>query len=228
MRTMLLVLSGLVTISAVSACSGDYGSSGEAADGGGTLGADTGAPAPTPAPTPTIPVSGKDAGRTDAASDAGPVDAAADATDGAVALPVTTCTTDAIPANAANQRCRAANATVVAGGTPLAGTYLLTSVTNGSYCAGAGYYIGWATLYTDSSAHAFFRYNVGTRVAITDRLAKHEGTSYLTYDATTGAYVRTELCDAATKNTTASGTLSMTGNVLTFTTATGQEQWTRQ
>jgi hypothetical protein len=224
MRTMLLVLSGLVTISAVSACSGDYGSSGEGADAGGTLGADAGAPAPTP----TAPSGGKDAGRTDAAADAGPVDAAADATDGAVALPVTTCSTDAIPANAANQRCRAANATVVAGGTPLAGIYLLTSVTSGSYCPAAGYYIGWATLYTDSSSHVFFRYNVGTRVAISDPLTKHEGTSYLTYDATTGAYVRTELCDAATKNTAASGTLSMTGNVLTFTTATGQEQWTRQ
>ncbi len=221
MRTMRLVLSALVTISAVCACSDDYASPEEGGDAGGTLRADTGAPAPAPAPT--TPSSGKDAGRTDATSDAAAVDAA----DGSVALPVTTCTTDAIAAGAANQRCRAANATVVAGGTPLAGTYLLTSVTSGSYCSAAGYYIGWATLYTDSSSHVFFRYNVGTRAVISDPLTKHEGTSYLTHDAA-GAYTRTELCDAASKNTAASGTLSMTGNVLTFTTAAGQEQWTRQ
>lgn len=226
MRTLMLVLSGLMTISAVSGCSADYASQEEGADGGGTLRADTGAPVPSP--VPTTPSSGKDAGREGAAADGGPADASVDATDGAVALPITTCTTDGIPANAANQRCRAANATVTPGGAPLAGTYLLTSVTNGSYCPAAGYYIGWATLYTDSSSHVFFRYNVGTRAVISDPLTKHEGTSYLTHDAATGAYVRTELCDAATRNTTASGTMSVNGSVLTFTTATGQEQWTRQ
>lgn len=226
MRRSMIVLSGLLTISAVSGCSSDYASPEEPADGGGTLRADTGAPAPVP----TTPSSGKDAGRADAtAADAGPGDASAvDASDGSAALPVTTCTIDGTPANAANQRCRAANATVVAGGTPVAGTYLLSSVTNGSYCPAAGYYIGWATLYTDSSSHVFFRYNVGTRAVISDPLTKHEGTSYLTYDAGTGAYVRTELCDGATKGATASGTLSVSGNALTFTTATGQEQWTRQ
>lgn len=225
MRRSMFVLSGLLTISAISGCSADYASPEEGADGGVTLRADTGAPAPAP----TTPSSGKDAGRSDASPDAGSADAGpADAGDGAVPLPVTTCTTDAIPANAANQRCRAANASVVAGGNPVAGTYLLSSATSGKYCPAAGYYIGWATLYTDSSSHVFFRYNVGTRAAVSDPLTKHEGTSYLTYDATTGAYVRTELCDAATKNTTATGTLSMSGNVLTFTTSTGQEQWTRQ
>ncbi len=142
--------------------------------------------------------------------------------------PSVACTEEPLVAGAFNFRCSASRATLAPGGTLVAGTYLLTRWWDNAACGGGVYFIGWGTVF-EQDGERFFRYVRIQKTAAGDVGIKRAGTLWLRPGAA-GVIDNTEMCNDATKGTTATGhyeQIAGAATTLTFDFADHQERWNK-
>lgn len=172
-------------------------------DGGGSSSGTTGSTSSTSSSSTSS--SGGSSGST---SSSGTIDAAVDVVslpDADAGTPQPTCTTPPLLSGAFNFLCRASEDPIAApGGTIPVGDYHLVGFWRAGGCgATEKYHIGWMTVFAENGA-TFMRYSITSKGGAGDTGTTVTGTWSLVAGAS-GALVREEMCDPATKGTTQTG-----------------------